>query len=233
MFQRRTLTEPARRTVLKKQETRGSLPLNPANQMRRKLKKRSPSGPLLACWTLLSRVRGPMLGCQTGVTATVGSHLHPRNKQMKDTRSLEDHSRANERRTEEQVAPVNPGLECRIKERQSNEHSGGLLLRDPAPKGTVALPESRNKCGQLMLFHKNTFEPDGVKIEEVIHGHFKAKIIRLEILSTHLSSTTAKRCDVAKQLFGPAQESRRGKMTQTSLQVTSTPQPTANAERQG
>ena len=30
-----------------------------------------------------------MLGCQTGVTAKVGSDLHRRYKQMKDTRSLE------------------------------------------------------------------------------------------------------------------------------------------------
>ena len=33
-----------------------------------------------------TRIREPMLGCQTGVTAKVGTHLHQRYKQMKDIR---------------------------------------------------------------------------------------------------------------------------------------------------
>ena len=75
---------------------------------------------------------------------------------------------------------------------------------------------------QLILLLKDTFEPDGVKIEEIILGTSKqdssgliSMMVRSRLrrspehgnstytaVSAHLSNTTAKRRDVAGQLLG-------------------------------
>ena len=77
-------------------------------------------------------------------------------------------------------------------------------------------------AGQLTLYNKSTFEPDGVKIQEEIQGtsmydsfglkyfRFKAGFRRppkegnstYTAVSAYLSNTIAKRRDVAKQLLG-------------------------------
>ena len=77
-------------------------------------------------------------------------------------------------------------------------------------------------AGQLILYNKSTFEPEGVKIHEEIQGTsiynsfglkyllFKARLRRppkegnstYTAVSAYLSNTTAKRRDVAKQLLG-------------------------------
>ena len=90
-----------------------------------------------------TRIREPMLWYQTGVTAKARSHLHPRCKQMKDTRPCGDIQREKQRRAERPEAPLNPELECGAKETQSCKHRGGrggILPRDPSPRGRVAFP---------------------------------------------------------------------------------------------
>ena len=150
-----------------------------------------------------------MLGCQSGVTAKVGRHLHPRYKQMKGTRSFEGII------AEQMSDGLKNQLRLSILGWNADFWRGKVTNIVVGSYHVILLQKAGShfqKVGRpAHAVHKNTFEPDGAKIEGVITWHFKARLIGLEILSTHMSNTTAKRRDVAKQLFGPAQESRREK----------------------
>ena len=104
---------------------------------------------------------------------------------------------------------------------------------------------------QLILCHENIFGPGGVKDHEEVRGtsmqdsfglkHLVVKSQfwrpRKEVTSTyaaasaHLSNSTAKKRDVAKQLLSAGK--LRRKMVQISLRAISTPRLTENAERSG
>ena len=104
---------------------------------------------------------------------------------------------------------------------------------------------------QLILCHKNIFGPGGVKDHEEVRGTWmqdssglkhlvvKSKLRRprkegtstYAAASAHLSNSTAKKRDVAKQLLSAGK--LRRKMVQISLRAISTPRLTENAERSG
>ena len=78
-------------------------------------------------------------------------------------------------------APLNPELERGTKKRNSCKQRGGVSPRGSVPTeaeshfqeiATTAEQQFHVHQGadQLILFHKNTFEPDGVKTVEVIPG---------------------------------------------------------------
>ena len=87
MFQRLTLTEPSRRIVLKERSP-WLTPTESCESHETEVVDEKPFRPPLGLPGPLNeetRIRDPMRGCRTDVTTEVGSHLHPRYKQMKDT----------------------------------------------------------------------------------------------------------------------------------------------------
>ena len=87
------LSQNLREILSSKKGTRSSRPLYVANQIETeveelKLFRALPGLPDSLIEEM--RIREPMLECQTGVTEKVESHLHPRYKQMKDTRPFEE-----------------------------------------------------------------------------------------------------------------------------------------------
>ena len=172
-----------------------------------------------------------MHGCQTNVTAKAESRLHPRYKQMKDTR------------------PFDGIVSAKSSDELCDQTRLSILSLNAGPKGgqvdnsvvgsfhVILVQEAESHCreivtrteqqlhvyqgaDQLILFHKNTFEPEGAKIQEEILGTSKhdsfglkyllvrskiqeaAQAWRQHVRSRLLSNTTAKRRDVSKQLLG-------------------------------
>ena len=78
-----------------------------------------------------------MLGCQIDATGKAGSHLHARNKQMKDTRPF-DVIRHKQWRAEPPEA--SPKLENKTEDRKSYKQHGGVFSRDFGPRGRITFP---------------------------------------------------------------------------------------------
>ena len=92
MFQRLTLTEPSRRIVLKERSP-WLTPTESCESDETEVEDEKPfKAPLGLPGPLIeeTRIRDPMHGCHTDVTTEVGSHLHPRYRQMKDMRPFEE-----------------------------------------------------------------------------------------------------------------------------------------------
>ena len=87
MFRRLSLAEPSRRMALKERSP-WLTPTESCESDETEVEDEKPFRPPLGLPDSLieeTRIRDPMRGCQTDVTTKVGSHEHPRYKQMKDT----------------------------------------------------------------------------------------------------------------------------------------------------
>ena len=234
MFRRLTLTEPARRTVPKERnpwrtpsescesdetEDEGTEPF------------RAPPGlpdPLIE----ETRIR-EVVGCQTDETAKAENRLHPRYKQVKDARPFEGIL------TDKNSSELGGQKPLSVSSWNAGPNRGDVISSMVGSFHVIMVQEAETHyheiitgaeqqfhiyqgAGQLILYNKSTFESEGVKIQEEIHGTsiydsfglkyflFKARFRRppkegnstYTAVSAYLSNTTAKRRDVAKQLLG-------------------------------
>ena len=199
-----------------------------------------------------ARIRESMLGCQTDVTAKA-ERLHPRYKQMKDERAFEGivSDKSSSEVGDQKILSIlswNAGpkrgkvthsmvevLPCdHVQEAQTVCHE---IITNAEQRFHI-----HQGADQLILFHKNTFKLDGVKIQEEFSGTSKRDSFwpeirlgqvkdqemaeggeqhvhsRLCTLEQH-DSEEARHC---KATFGPARTSRREKPCRRSLQATPT-----------
>ena len=182
MFRRLTLMEPARRAVPKERKSW----LTPMESCESDETEDEGTAPFRAPPGLPdalideTRIR-EVVGCQTDVTAKAENRLHPGYKQMKDARLFEGiitdknsselsgqkrHSflswNAGPKRGEVTSSMVGSLHVIMVQEVETHYH-----------EITTSAEQLFHICqgaGQLILYNKSTFEPEGVKIHEEIQG---------------------------------------------------------------
>ena len=143
------------------------------------------------------------LGCQIGVTAKAGSHLHPRYKQMKDVRPFEE-IRAEQGsdgvrdQTRLSILSWNAGLK-RFKATHSVVGSYHLIPLQETRSNSTSF-----RVDQVIMFHN---EPGGVKTEGEIPGTSKQDSFLPEVHTCLCSSGQHDREEArnCKRTSGPDQ----------------------------
>ena len=172
MFRRLTLPELARRTVPKERNS-WHTPTGSCESDETEDEGTAPfwAPPGLPDPLIEERRIREVVGCQTDVTAKAENRLQPRYKQIKDAMRFEVIiTDKKQQRAGWPETPLDFKLERGIEERRSYKQHGRTSPRDHGPRGGDANKHICQGAGQLILYNKSTFEPEGVKIHEEIQG---------------------------------------------------------------
>ena len=177
MFRRLTLMEPARRAVPKERKSWHT----PTESCESDETEDEGTAPFRAPPGLPDPLIDETRGCQTDVTAKAENRLHPRYKQMKDARLFEGII------TDKNSSELSGQKRLSILSWNAGPKRGEVTSSMVASFHVIMVQEAETHnheiitgddqqfhinqgAGQLVLYNKSTFEPEGVKIQKRIQG---------------------------------------------------------------